>query len=237
MVLGNNQLINLVISNIESVDNDIIESIDYSFSTTFDPLYSTPNKVRAIAGSYISDISDEMLLYLIHKFSVEADNLSVCDHSKFPKWTYYAGLWVAYNVALEAILNSGMHLGNAGNKVYKKLGDFAISRDNSKTGKTPSTEMLDRLECEILKLSVSVKFCREPLTTCDKSLIGTDLTNRLAAQLVTKGGDLPRPMFGRMFMRSGEYPAMTGFIKSLDKFRLTNATPGFFDSERNGRYQ
>ena len=86
MVLSNNQLINIILEGIESVDSDTIESIDYSFSTTFSPLYSTPNKIRAVVGSYVQDISDEMLLYLIHTFSVEADNLSICDHVAFPKW-------------------------------------------------------------------------------------------------------------------------------------------------------
>lgn len=225
MLLDNNQLINFILSGFESVDGDILPDVNYSFSTTFAPLYSSPNKIRAAAGSYVQEISDEMLLYLIHQFSVEADNLSICDHDKFPKWNFYAGQWVTYNVALEAVLNSELHLGSSGQKIYKKLGDFAISKDGKGTGSTPTTAMIKKLECEILKLSVSVKFCREPLTSCDKGVADSDLRNGLAAQLVVKGECLPRPGFGRMFSNSGRHPGMTGYIRILDKYRITNYNP------------
>lgn len=238
MVLSNNQLINIILEGIESVDNEIVESVDYSFSTTFTPLYSTPNRIRAIAGSYLQDISDEMLLYLIHTFSVEADNLSICNHDNFSKWNYYAGQWVAYNAALEAVMNSNFYVNNAGKKTYKKLGDFAISKDNSGNNSSPSDAMIKKLECEILKLSVSVKFCKEPLTSCDKGLEASDLRNGLAAQLVIKGESQPRPMIGRTFYSEGRYPGITGFIKFFNKNYLTNyhlMDPRYPDE--NGRYQ
>lgn len=225
MLLGNNQLISIVLSGFESTDGDVLPDVSYSFSTTFSPLYSSPNKIRAVAGSYVQGISDEMLLYLIHLYSVEANNLSICKIENFPKWNYYAGQWVTYNAALEAVMNSEIHLGSSGQKVYKKLGDFSISKDGKGTGTTPTKGMLDKLECEILKLSVAVKFCKEPLTSCDKGVVDNDLRNGLAAQLVVKGECLPRPGFGRMFTRDGNYPALTGFIRILDKYRLTNHKP------------
>jgi hypothetical protein len=82
-----------------------------------------------------------------------------------------------------------------------------------------------KLECEILKLSVAVRFCKEPLTSCDKSLVGTDLRNNLAAQLVVKGESLVKPGFGRTFFGSGKHPAMTGYVRILDRYRLTNYNP------------
>ena len=225
MLLGNNQLINIILSGIESTDGDLLPQIEYNFSTTFNPLYSSPNKVRAVSGSYVQDVSDEMLLYLIHSFSVEANNLAICKKEDHPRWTYFAGQWVTYNAALEAIMNSELHLGNAGQKVYKKLGDFSISKDATGASASPTDQMIEKLKCEILKLSVAVKFCKEPLTSCDKGVVDTDLRNGLAAQLVVKGEALPKPGFGRMFLRDGDHPGMTGFIKVLDKYRITNYIP------------
>jgi hypothetical protein len=237
MLLGNNQLVNILINEIESVDGEIIDLIDYSFATTFSPLYSTPNKIRAIVGSYIENISNEMLLYLIHIFSIEADMLAICKKEDSAKWSYYAGLWVANNVAVESIMNSNFYVNNAGQKVYKKLGDFSISKDNTSSDSFPAHVMLEKLKCEILKFSVSVKFCKEPLTTCDKSLFEQELRNGVASQLVVKGESLSKPMFGRVFHRDGRHPQMTGFIRILDKFRLTNVSPNHYDFENNGKYQ
>lgn len=236
MLLGNNQLVSILVNGIESVDGDLIESIDYSFATNFNPLYTTPNKVRALAGSYLQDISDEMLMYLIHLFSIEADMLSICKKESFSKWNYYAGLWVAYNVSVEAIMNSNLYISNGGQKVYKKLGDFSISKDNTNKDSAPTQVMLEKLKCEILKLSVAVKFCKEPLTACDKAVSDQDLRNGIASQLVVKGENLPRPMLGRVFEAEGRHPQMTGFIRILDRFRLTNVSPYYYDFENNGRY-
>ncbi len=241
MVLSSNQLVQIEIEGIESVDDEIIQSIDYSFGTTLNPLYSTPNRVRAIAGSYIQEISDEMLIYLIHLFSIEATNLSICKVEDYEKWNYYAGLWVAHNTAMDAIVNSNTYIGNAGQKVYKKLGDFSISKDTSGSNSSPAQTMINKLACEILNLTVSVKFCREPLTSCDKGMSDQDLRNALAAQLVSKGSDLARPLFGRTFESVGRHPQMTGFVRILDRYRLTNIAPRLYNHEyvyndNNGRY-
>lgn len=239
MILENNLLVEIVLSGLESIDGDLFPDITHTFSTTFNPLYSTPNKIRAIVGSYVQDISDQMLLYLIHVFSVEANNLSICDHVAFPKWNYYAGQWVAYNTALEAVMNSDLYVNTSGQKTYKKLGDFSISKDNSAPGSNPSQMMVDKLECELLKLSVAIRFCKEPLTSCDKGLVGNDLRNGVAAKLVLKGEFQAKPLIGRTFIQSGRYPAMTGFIKLYDKYKMTNDTPryrGIPLVDDNGRY-
>lgn len=225
MLLGQNQLVDILISGIESTDGDILNDISSSFSTTFGPLYSTPNKIRAIAGSYVKDISDDALLYLIHIYSVEADNLATCAKTSFSKWQYFASQWVTYSAALNAIYNADIYVGVSGQKIYKKLGDFSISKDGTGKDSNPAHGIIDKLECEIFKLIVSVKFCREPLTSCDKGVSSNDLRNGVAAQLTVKGGDLPRPMFGRTFFSSGRHPGMTGYIKILDRYRLTNAQP------------
>ena len=72
MLLDSNQMIDIMIEDIESVDGDIIENVGVSFGTLFDPLLSTPNRIRALAGSYLTDVPDDILLYLIHSYSLEA---------------------------------------------------------------------------------------------------------------------------------------------------------------------
>lgn len=227
MELENNLLIDIVLTGIKSTDGDLLGDLSYSFSTVFDPLYSTPNKVRAIAGSYVKEISDEMLLYLIHTYSVEADHLGLCvNEDNEDKWRYYASLWVTYSAALNAVYNSKSFAGEAANKIYKKLGDFSISKDNSAGGSGPAKGLMDKLECEIFKLAVAVRYCRDPLLECIKGS-GDDLYNPAAAQLVIKGGSLPRPAFGRTFYTAGRHPQWTGIIKGYDRHHLTNYNPGF----------
>jgi hypothetical protein len=222
MELTNNQIVEINISGIESTDGDLYPDLFYSFSTTFDPLYSTPNKIRAIAGSYLKDVSDEILLYLIHTYSVEANAISICSTVNFEKWRYFASLWVTYRAALNAIYNAEIYLGDTGQKVYKKLGDFSISKDAKKDGSSPADGLIEKLECESMKLSVAVISCKDPLIDCIKSLINN---NPLVPQLATKGQSLHRPMFGRTFLRSGSLPQMTGFIRTLDRYQMTNKEP------------
>jgi hypothetical protein len=224
--LENNLLIDILVTGIASTDGDLFGDLSHSFATTFDPLLSTPNKVRAIAGSYVQEISDSMLLYLINTYSVEAYALAHClSEDNEDKWQYYASLWVTYSAALNAVYNSKAYAGESANKVYKKLGDFSISKDNTKGGSGPAKGLIDKLECEIFKLSVAVRYCRDPLLECIKGS-GDDLYNPAAAQLVVKGSNLARPAFGRTFYPTGRHPQWTGIIKGYNnRYHLTNYEP------------
>jgi hypothetical protein len=223
--LENNLLIDILVTGIASVDGDLFGNLSHSFATTFDPLLSTPNKVRAIAGSYVQEISDSMLLYLINTYSVEAYALTHClSEDNESKWQYYASLWVTYTSALNAVYNSKAYAGESTNKVYKKLGDFSISKDNTKIGSGPAKGLIDKLECEIFKLSVAIRYCRDPLLECIKGS-GDDLYNPAAAQLVTKGSALPKPPFGRTFYPTGRHPGWTGIIRGYNRYHLTNYEP------------
>jgi hypothetical protein len=233
MLLDINQIVDILLLEIESVDGEILSNIDLSFGTTLDPFFSSPNKVRAIAGSYISDVPDQILLYLINAYSIEAMNTAVCNTELWSKWEYYASLWVAYKTALNAILNSKSYVEDSGQKIYKKLGDFSISKDST-SGETPTSGLINKLECELLKLSVAVKWCKEPLIDCVKGVASNDLRNSSAAQLVIKGGNVPRPMFGRTFRNSGRHPQLTRIVKEYDRYVLTNSTNIRGDEELDG---
>lgn len=231
MILDINQIVDILLLEIESVDGDILSNVSLSFGTTLNPFFSTPNKVRGIAGSYLTDIPDQILLYLINSYSIEALNTTICDPNNWEKWEYYASLWVGYKTALNAVLNSKSYVGDSG-KVYKKLGDFSISKDAT-SGESSAKGLIDKLECELLKLSVAVKFCKEPLIDCVKGVSSTDLRNAVPAQLVIKGGSLPRPAFGRTFRNTGRYPQLTRVLKDYDRYVLTNYTGNEFKNSEN----
>jgi hypothetical protein len=224
MLLDINQIVDIMILQIESVDGDILDNLGLSFGTTLDPFYSTPNRVRALVGSYLTEVPDQIILYLINSYSIEANNLAICNIGKWPKWEYYASLWVANRVALNAIINSKTYLDEAGQKVYKKLGDFSISKDG--TGDTsPLKIIVDKLECDILKLAVAVKFCKEPLIDCVKGVASNDLRNSSAMQLVKKGELTPNILVGRTFRQAGYTPMLTKYIKEYDRLIATNFMP------------
>lgn len=225
MLLDSNQMIDIMIGDIESVDGDIIENVGVSFGTLFDPLLSTPNRIRALAGSYLTDVPDDILLYLIHSYSLEAFNLSICDNTKWDKWKYYASLWVAYKVAENAVTNSPKYVNETGQKTYKKLGDFSVSKDM--TADVPAKKLLDKLSCELLKFGVSVKFCREPLIDCVKGVSENDLRNTLAMQLVKKGENTPQVKVGRTFRQVGRYPGFTRILQEYDKLVFSNFVPPY----------
>jgi hypothetical protein len=239
MYFDQNQIVELVLTGIFSVEGDEIPEVNHSFASEFSTIYSTPNKIRALAGSYIRGVPDEVLWYLIHTYSVEADMISTCASLNPQKWGYYAGLWVTYKTALNSIYNADIYLGESGNKSYKKLGDFSVSKDGSKSSSSPAKGLIEKLECDIFKVEVAVRTCVEPLLQCtplsEEAVVGATYSPK-AAQPATRGGSLPRPAFGRTFYSNGVHPQWTGMIKVFDKWQLTNSNP-YSGNTSDSRYQ
>lgn len=234
MQLGNNHLVSVILTNVRSEDGDVISVTESAFVTTMTPMYSTPQRVREIAGSYITEITDDILNQLILKYSQEADMLATCDTTQSEKWSYWATQWVSLKVAVDSIYNSTLYLGESGGKTYKKLGDFSISRDSSSgDGSGPAKAFLTKLECEIFKLDVSIRLCKEPLLECDSENLDTaSLYNPSAAKTVVKGECTARPVFGRTFYQMGRHPQWTGWLYSNNKKYLTNYNGNSYYDER-----
>lgn len=222
MQLSNNQLISILISGIKNTDGDIIPSISLNFTTVLTPLLTSPVKVREIAGAYLVDISDDVLNQLILKYSLEATTIALCDTTQWDKWNFYAEKWIAYKVAIDSIYNSPAYLGDIGGKQYKKLGDFALSIDNSNSTGSAAKSFLKKLECEVFKLEISVRSCRDPLLSCDETIASESLYIPKPSQNVVKGNNVSRPIVGRTFLKNGEHPQWTGYIKQYDKYYMTN---------------
>ena len=220
----NNQVINITITDLESVDGDFIDVVELDFTTTLFPIYSSPTKIRSTAGAFLPEITDDVLTILIHRYSLEADHIKVCTGANWGKWDFYTSLWVTYRAAIDALHNSENYLATAGAKIYKKLGDFAISKDLSTNKEAPITGVIKKLQCESFKLMVAVIMCKEPLLDCDPSKV--DFYNPAAAALTIKGIDIPtNPVFGRTFSQDGRYPGWTGYIERNNRRYLTNYKP------------
>lgn len=222
MILDINQFVSIVLSEIKSVDGDILKDVATSFTTTMKPMLSTPLRIREVAGAYLSEISDDVLNQLILKYSLEAKNTALCDTTQWDKWEFYTTKWVTFNVAVDSIYNSPIYVGQINGKQYKKLGDFAISIDNSDVGDGAVKRFLSNMECEITKLGVSVKNCREPLLSCTQAGLDSGYMPK-PSQNVTKGSGVGRPAFGRTFLASGAHPQWTGYIDQYNRSHLTNA--------------
>ncbi len=222
MQLGNNQLVSIFLSGIRNTSGSLLPPVSLSFTTILTPLLTSPMKIREIAGAYLVDISDDVLNQLILKYSIEANTIALCDTTQWDKWDFYAEKWIAYKVAIDSIYNSPTYLGEIGGKQYKKLGDFALSIDNSSSSGGAAKSFLKKLECEVFKLETSVRNCRDPLLSCDESLASESAYIPKPSQNVVKGANFSRPVIGRTFMKDGEHPQWTGYIKQYNKYYQTN---------------
>lgn len=239
MELANNQLIAITISDIFDTDGQSIPTVESSFVTKLTPMYATPLRVREVAGSYIPEVSDDILNQLILKYSVEADMYATCDTVAWSKWSFYASKWVMLKVAVDVIYNSEMYVSTTNKgKVYKKLGDFSISTDlKARDPIDHVKKFLVKLECEIFKLSVSVRLCKEPLIECSSDLLEDIAAHyNVPAKTVVKGGlRSDSPSFGRTFVQNGQHPQWTGWIKRNNRQFMSNQVdynqPGYRNTD------
>ena len=220
MYIEKNQLINITITGIKSTSGNELQEVQAFFTTEMSPMLSSINQVRQLIGSYLDGITEDIVNQLILKYSNEARVTSSCMPDA--KWNFYATKWVTLRVAIDILYNSKIYLGESGGKAYKKLGDFAISRDTSSDSGGPVKRMIDKLECDAFKFSIAVKHCAEPLLTC-KDIDNYSLHKKTAAQSVIKGEqDLNRPTFGRSFSLTGKDPAMRKWVQVYRRKYQTN---------------
>lgn len=234
MYLETNEIVTINLSGIKSTEGDDLQEFSSYFTTEMYPMYSSATRVSQLIGSYLDGISEDIINQLILAYSYEAEVLTACDVSD-NKWKFLTGNWVGLKVALDVLFNTNLYLGESGGKVYKKLGDFSISKDSSTDTGGPVKGMIDKLECEIFKLEVAVKNCMDPLISCEgMENINTLAARRQASAGVIKGQfDPNRPLFGRGFIADAAYPAMRGFLKDYRRKKQTNR--GYFGGYSDGR--
>ncbi len=205
MILELNNLITVELSSgIESTD-DIPLAVDYCsyFTTEMTPMYASVFDVRRYVGAFVTEIPDDVINQLILEWSITAQDIAVsmCDDES--KWLRYANKWVTYRVSLIILYNTEEFRGISGDKLFKQLGDFSVSKGGgSSSGTSGIDSMIDWLECEAFKYEFSIRNCTAPAMNC----LGLEDNDAMpyfprASKLVEKGlYDKNKPMVGRRWM-------------------------------------
>ena len=225
--MDRNGLVQITIKGIKSTDGQVVDSVDTFFTTELYPMYSSKNKVIQKISSYLKGVSESLIDQLILKYSYEANLLSKCDKTD-QVWLHYVREWVTFNASLDLLYNSKLHIGDSDGKVYKKLGDFALSKDSSSINKNdPTVEIIDKIKCEITKLEPAVKACMEPLFSCKDVSLVDSMPKESSAQVFIKSAyDPERPVFGRRFVQDMQPNALRGwYYNQRRKYRTDSRYP------------
>lgn len=212
MGLKKNQLIDFIIKGIRDINGNEL-TISGFFTTEMYPLLSTATKVVQLIGSYIDGIEEDIINQLILKYSDLLLNLTICDTNS-EAWQVIAQQWVTLSVSIDLLYNSPLYKQDVSGKVYKKLGDFAISKDSGgNDDSSPLASLIKKLECELFKIDLAAKKCMAPLPSCeglDEKLLNQLMIDRSHSNLIIKGAyDPNRPLFGRTFRLNGNIPSIT----------------------------
>lgn len=133
-VLLNNELIiieldstiqNLLMTGTLGVDTPL------AFSTTYSPLYASPDLIRLEIGSFIDYIPDDTLALMIHWSSMEADFITPPRRCNTKDFNFARTRYVMYDAALKAINLPG---GGSGIGAKKQLGDLSITSGSNASG-------------------------------------------------------------------------------------------------------
>ena len=145
--LGTNQLVVIELdSQITNLDGDktLGEDIVLSFSTTFSPLYASPDLIRLEVGTFIDYIPDDTLALMIHWSSLKADFITPPVRCT-KRIAFARAQFVLYDTALRALTMPGGRSGFTSSQgisaegTKKSLGDLMIDRGRSTGSLVPST--------------------------------------------------------------------------------------------------
>jgi hypothetical protein len=140
-----NRLINILVSNVIALDGSVFNGqVDFFYTTSFNPFYSSATRVRLIAGQFLSDVPDDAINQLIWFYSKEADhkNLSPCAAEEYPaRYKSYRMRWVTAAVVVTLISGTSINA-----RMQKRLGDLSVLRDGA------AKELLGNMHRELEKL-------------------------------------------------------------------------------------
>ena len=131
-VIGNNTMIIIELdSSIANTTGNLTlgEDVKLYFTTTYSPLYASPDLVRMEIGRWIEHIPDDTLALMIHWASREADFIhgaqaNVASNLKFAKTKF-----VIFDAAIRCLMMPGggvMSAGESSSAGRKQLGDLSI---------------------------------------------------------------------------------------------------------------
>lgn len=121
-------------------DETLVTDQTLSFTTTYNPLYASPDLVRMTVGTMVDYIPDATLALMIHWASREVDFIrppSICNRADFD---FAKTKFVVYDAALKAMLlpagESGSGSASSADGTKKQLGDLMIDRSGGSGSST-----------------------------------------------------------------------------------------------------
>ena len=130
--IGNNTMIIVELApTIANADNTLTlgETLKLYYTTTYSPLYASPDLVRMEVGRWIEHISDDTLALMIHWASKEADFIHGAQALNSGNLVFAKTRFVVYDAALKLILMPGSGVVTAASAAgggKKQLGDLLI---------------------------------------------------------------------------------------------------------------
>jgi hypothetical protein len=105
------------------------ENYEFSFTTSYTPLYCSVRRVRLMAGQYLAGIPDDTLNLAIHLASLEADERTWNKSNIEPGfYNFVRSEWSCCRAAQYLLSNV---VGGPGRPKMKKLGDLTVEYDTT----------------------------------------------------------------------------------------------------------
>jgi hypothetical protein len=104
------------------------------FSTPYTPLYSSLRRVQLDLGPLITDLREETIMFAILEASLYADAITFATTILNTNYFYHARREFVTCMAELTLVKALMGDASSSDKMYKKLGDLAISRDGAGSG-------------------------------------------------------------------------------------------------------
>jgi hypothetical protein len=186
------------------------------------PLFGSVAGVRKIIGSYIQDISDDIINQILLEYSINAQDLGSCSIDE--KWFRYAEIWVTYRAALVILYNTEAYKEAGTGKIFKQLGDFSISTGGNPTDKGGLNKLVDWLECQAFKYEIAIRYCTDPALNCE-GLTDTSKIPYISKLpgLVERGKyNINKPVPGREWYTTWGEPKGTNTLYAFGKKYKTN---------------
>jgi hypothetical protein len=126
---------NLVIVNLGSsmanTDGVTLSSdYEYSWTTTYYPMYCSSRRLRLMAGNYLTGINDDALNLAIHLSSLESDQFTWNKKNLEDQYYHFVrSQWTCCRAAQYILLNT---VGGSGRLKAKRLGDMMVEYDTNK---------------------------------------------------------------------------------------------------------
>ena len=136
--LANNEIIVTVSEDVQSASGTLLgQDEQFMFTTAFDPLYCTANKVKLAIGPYIREIPDDTINRTIYENSMLAYNMANTIYGQgvwdFRSPTYAAKMYTCCKTQYD-LLNSELLNRATGAGQIKRLGDFTVQEQADITG-------------------------------------------------------------------------------------------------------